>query len=419
MTSTDALDLDTLESLTTNAGPLQAALDASEQFILVTDRKGHIVFANQSLARQHGRSREELIGESVELVMPSEKNREHMGLMREAFRESRPVRVVVQGHHPSGAPMWLSLAITPVCPAGGKASHFIGIATDITQSVEDARIKREMQVRIDSQERERERLTLELRLAQKLEALGRLAAGVAHEINTPIQFISDNVTFMRDSLEDLAKVVNAYKLGVNQGNDTAEEVELGYLMGELPKSMDRAQEGVRRVANIVRAMKEFSHPGSEARSLADVNRALERTLEIARSEYKHVACVEVRLGSLPHVLCNIGELNQVFLNLLVNAAHAIEKAGRDASTGRIRITSEHVGAEVILAFEDNGCGIAAENLDKIFDPFFTTKEVGKGTGQGLAITRSIVVDRHGGSIDVDSVVGSGTRLSVRLPVTAG
>ena len=109
----------------------------------------------------------------------------------------------------------------------------------------------------------------------------------------------------------------------------------------------------------------------------------------------------------------------MFLNLSVNAAHAIEKAGRDASTGRIRITSEHIGAEVILAFEDNGCGIAAENLDKIFDPFFTTKEVGKGTGQGLAITRSIVVDRHGGSINVDSVVGSGTRLSVHLPVTAG
>ena len=147
-------------------------------------------------------------------------------------------------------------------PAGGKASHFIGIATDITQSVEDARIKREMQARIDSQERERERLTLELRLAQKLEALGRLAAGVAHEINTPIQYISDNVAFMRDSLDDLAKVVNAYRFGATQGNETAEEVELGYLMGELPKSMDRAQEGVRRVANIVRAMKEFSHPGS-------------------------------------------------------------------------------------------------------------------------------------------------------------
>lgn len=415
--STDTLDLKTLELPSASASLLRIALDASEQFVLVTDRKGTILFANQALSRQHGRTREELIGESVELVMPSDKNREHMGVLREAFRESRPVRVVVQGHHPSGAPMWLNLAITPVCPPGGRATHFIAFATDITQSVEDARIKREMQERIDSQEREHQRLSVELRLAQKLEALGRLAAGVAHEINTPIQFISDNVSFMRDATQDLSQVIKAYQAGAAQGDEAAVEVELDYLLEELPKSMERAQEGVRRVANIVRAMKEYSHPGSEARSPADVNRALERTIEIARSEYKHVATVELRAGALPHVFCNIGELNQVFLNLLVNAAHAIEKAGHDSTKGRIRISSEQVGAEVILAFEDNGCGIPAENLDKIFDPFFTTKEVGQGTGQGLAIARSIVVDRHGGSIDVDSEPGRGTRISLRLPLT--
>jgi PAS domain S-box-containing protein len=412
-----ALDLDTLELPTADSDLLRAALDASEQFVLVTNRKGTIVFANHALARQHGRTREELIGQSVDIVMPAEKNREHMSVLREAFRESRPVRVVVQGHHPNGLPMWLNLAITPVCPPGGKASHFIAFATDITQSVEDARIKREMQERIDSQEREHQRLSVELRLAQKLEALGRLAAGVAHEINTPIQFISDNVSFMRDATLDLSQVITAYQGGVDQGAAAAQEVELDYLLSELPKSMDRAQEGVRRVADIVRAMKEYSHPGSEARSPADVNRALERTIEIARSEYKHVATVELRAGSLPHVFCNIGELNQVFLNLLVNAAHAIEKQGHDASTGRIRITSEQVGAEVILSFEDNGCGIPPEHLDKIFDPFFTTKEVGQGTGQGLAITRSIIVDRHDGSIDVESEPGKGTRISLRLPVT--
>ncbi|MEO8061653.1 MAG: ATP-binding protein [Pseudomonadota bacterium] len=418
MKSPAALNLNILESPTAHAGLLEAALDASAQFVLVTDRKGNIVFANQALALQHGRSREDLIGESVELVMPSDKNREHMELLRDAFRASRAVRVVVRGHHPGGAPMWLNLAISPVCSSGDRASHFIGIATDITESIEDARIKGEMQARIDSQAQEQERLTVELRLAQKLEALGRLAAGVAHEINTPIQYISDNVTFMRDSLDDFVKVISAYEMSVDQGNEMAEQVELSYLMNELPKSIDRTQEGVRRVANIVRAMKEFSHPGSDAHSLADLNRALERTLEIARSEYKHVATVEMCLGSLPHIPCNIGELNQVFLNMLVNAAHAIEKAGRDSSSGRISITSELIGAEVILTFEDNGCGIPSEHLDKIFEPFFTTKEVGKGTGQGLAITRSIVVDRHRGSIDVDSVVGTGTRITLHLPVTA-
>jgi len=138
---------------------------------------------------------------------------------------------------------------------------------------------------------------------------------------------------------------------------------------------------------------------------------------VARSEYKHIAVVNLDLTPLPLVPCNIGELNQVFLNLLVNAAHAIEASGKDLSSGRIEITTRHAGAELIITFEDNGCGIQPENLDKIFDPFFTTKEVGKGTGQGLAISRSIVVDRHGGALDVRSIVGTGTRFTIRLPVT--
>jgi two-component system NtrC family sensor kinase len=143
---------------------------------------------------------------------------------------------------------------------------------------------------------------------------------------------------------------------------------------------------------------------------------LENTLAMARSEYKHVAVIEKQFGTLPLVPCKIGELNQVFLNLLVNAAHAIERAAKDCSSGCIRITTEHCGADVAVAIEDNGCGIPQEHMDKIFDPFFTTKDVGKGTGQGLAIARSIVVDRHGGTIDVHSEVGVGTRITIRLPI---
>jgi signal transduction histidine kinase len=247
--------------------------------------------------------------------------------------------------------------------------------------------------------------------------VGRLAAGVAHEINTPIQFIADNVSFLRDSVDELTDVIEAYKTGVDHGDAKAESVELDYLLSELPKAMDRAKEGVGRVAGIVRAMKEFSHPGSEAHDSADVNRALENTLQLARSEYKYFAVVEKRFGALPLVYCNIGELNQVFVNLLVNAAHGIEKSGKDSSSGRIVITTQQAGADIVICIEDNGCGIAPDDLDKIFEPFFTTKELGKGTGQGLAIARSIIVDRHGGSIEVDSVVGKSTRIVIRVPVT--
>jgi PAS domain S-box-containing protein len=398
---------------------LLGALDASEHHVLITDRKGRIVFANLSLAERHGRVREELIGESVEHIMrtdnhsPSQRDK-----LREAMRANQPIRVVVQGVHSTGRPLWLSLNITPLLGADGKAGHFVGIATDITQSVEDSRIKKELQDRVESQEQERDRLALELRMAQKLEAVGRLAAGVAHEINTPMQFISDNVTFLSESVDDLANVISAYRTDRERGDEVAAEVEADYLLTELPKAMQRARDGLKRVTHIVRAMKEFSHPNTDARVSADINKAIETTLEVARSEYKYLAVIDLILGPLPLVPCNIGELNQVFLNLLVNAAHAIDAAGKNVSSGRIRITTSHVGAEVHISLEDNGCGIAPQNLDKIFDPFFTTKEVGKGTGQGLAISRSIVVDRHGGAFDVHSIVGTGTRFTIRLPLTS-
>jgi PAS domain S-box-containing protein len=406
------------DSLAVDPRLLLAALDASEHHVLITNRKGRIVFANLSLAERHGRVREELIGESVEQIMRTDNHGpSQLEKMRAAMRENRPIRVVVQGVHSTGRPLWLSLNITPIPGADGRAEHFVGIATDITQSVEDSRIKKELQARVESREQERDRLALELRMAQKLEAVGRLAAGVAHEINTPMQYVSDNVTFLSESVADLANVIDAYRADRARGDEVAAEVEADYLLKELPKAMQRARDGVKRVTDIVRAMREFSHPNSEARSSADINKAIETTLEVARSEYKHHAVVERDLGPLPLVHCNIGELNQVFLNLLVNAGHAIESSGKDVSTGRIGITTRHEGAEVVITFEDNGCGIARDNLDKIFDPFFTTKEVGKGTGQGLAIARSIVVDRHGGALDVASVVGAGTRFTIHLPVT--
>jgi len=420
-----AVSLQSIQSVLPVADPLgvdprllHAALDASEHHVLVTDRKGRIVFANRSLAERHGRVRDELIGESVEQIMRTDNHSpSQLEKMRQAMRENRPIRVVVQGVHSTGRPLWLSLNITPILGADGRAGHFVGIATDITQSVEDSRIKKELQDRVESREQERDRLAIELRMAQKLEAVGRLAAGVAHEINTPMQYVSDNVTFLSQSVEDLANVIGAYRADREHGDEVAAAVEADYLLTELPKAMQRARDGLKRVTDIVRAMKEFSHPNSEARSSADINKAIATTLEVARSEYKHVAAVELDLGPLPLVPCNVGELNQVFLNLLVNAAHAIQAAGKDVTTGRIRIATRHSGAELEIDFEDNGCGIEAANVEKIFDPFFTTKEVGKGTGQGLAISRSIVVERHGGALEVHSVVGTGTRFTIRLPVT--
>ena len=176
-------------------------------------------------------------------------------------------------------------------------------------------------------------------------------------------------------------------------------------------------EGVDRVATIVRAMKEFAHPESKEMASADLNKALQSTITVARNEWKYVAEVDTDFADLPLVACNVGDLNQVFLNLLVNAAHAIADVRKDGPKGRIVIRTEREQDRVHISIADNGSGIPESIRSRIYDPFFTTKEVGRGTGQGLAIARSVVVDRHKGSLTFDSEVGKGTTFHIRLPIS--
>lgn len=410
-----------------------AALDAaSSHFMIVDARQQHrpIVYVNRALAVQHGyRSAEELIGKSVSLLM----GKHAFSSLREEFRreldEGRSVRFEMETSRRDGSTFWVGFSATPLRNAQGEITHHVSLGADITARLEADRKQRELRERLYEEMRERERIAIELRLAQKLEAVGRLAAGVAHEINTPIQYIGDSVDFLRSAFGDLARLFNAYRdaiarLCVHAPASSAPadlraletEIDFEFLSQEVPKAFERTLEGTERVAGIVRAMKEFAHPDANEQSPADLNRALETTLTVARNEYKYAATISIDFAELPPVVCSVGELNQVFLNLIVNAAHAIHDAGRDATTGRITIRTRLDEDHVEIAIGDNGCGIAAENLDKIFDPFFTTKEVGRGTGQGLAICRSIVVDKHAGRIDVHSERGVGTQFIVRLPV---
>lgn len=279
----------------------------------------------------------------------------------------------------------------------------------------------------------REAAEIELRQAQKLESVGRLASGIAHEINTPIQFVGDNTRFLQDSFGGLqtlhgkyqelreAAASNAVSPGLlNEVRRAEEESDCAYLLEEIPKALSQTLDGVTRVATIVRAMKDFAHPEGKEKAAADLNKALQSTLTVARNELKYVADVETELGDLPLVVCNIGDLNQVFLNLLVNAAHAISDVKKDSGEkGTIRVRTAAEGKTVLVAISDNGCGIPEGIRSRIFDPFFTTKEVGRGTGQGLAIGRSVVVERHKGSLTFESEVGKGTTFFVRLPIEGG
>ncbi|MGA3049296.1 MAG: PAS domain S-box protein [Terracidiphilus sp.] len=271
---------------------------------------------------------------------------------------------------------------------------------------------------------------MELRQAQKLESVGRLASGIAHEINTPIQFVGDNIRFLEDSFAGLKTLLGkfgelreAVSLGAVKPDLLREvqrveaESDVVYLLEEIPRAIAQTTEGVDRVATIVRAMKEFAHPESREMALADLNQAIHSTVTVARNEWKYVAEVETDFGDLPLVVCNVGDLNQVFLNLLVNAAHAIADAVKDGEKGRITIRSAAEDDRVHVSITDTGKGIPEDIRTKIFDPFFTTKEVGRGTGQGLAIARSVIVDRHKGSLTFESEVGKGTTFHIRLPIT--
>lgn len=279
---------------------------------------------------------------------------------------------------------------------------------------------------------QRERVEMELRLAQKLEAVGRLASGIAHEINTPIQYIGDSVHFLKTAFEDLQALLDRYREGcealARQPDQAAmlaaireaEEVaDLDYLRENVPPALERTLTGIDHVAGIVRAMKEFAHPDQRNKTLADLNQALLNTLVVARNEYKYVADVETDLGELPPVSCYPSDLNQVFLNLIVNAAHAIaEVVGSAPQRGRITVTTRRLdGDRVEIAVADTGGGIPDTIRDRVYDPFFTTKPIGQGTGQGLAIARSIVVDKHQGALQFDSAPGQGTTFYIRLPVS--
>jgi len=276
---------------------------------------------------------------------------------------------------------------------------------------------------------EQQRLENELQEAQRLEAIGRLAGGIAHEINTPIQFIGDNVRFLQESFTTTVKLLDAYRrclfgegeMSRAERVAVAEEAERGadvsFLTEEVPQAASETIDGVQRVASIVKAMKAVGRPSQPLQNPADLNAAIESTVVVSRSEYKHVADIAFDLGTLPPVVCHVGELDQVFLNLIVNAAHAItDKVAGTSERGRIGIRTWAEGDHVFVEISDDGAGIPEDIRHRIFEPFFTTKEVGKGTGQGLSLSRSLIVDRHGGTITVDSTPGAGTTFTIRLPV---
>jgi PAS domain S-box-containing protein len=330
-----------------------------------------------------------LTWESITAIVPAPE----VALLRATFARTVATRAPFAFDHrfvlPCGEKRVVHLRGRAVTDASGAVVRLVGTAQDITEPKQ-----------------------LEERIAQsqRLEAVGQLAAGIAHEINTPVQYVGDNLRFIQDALVELLPAIDA---GVES---------LAYYRDELPLSVSQALDGTARIAEIVRAVKAVAHPGDESKTVIDLNTIVETAIAVSRSEWRYVAEVQTDLDrTLPPLVCLAGEMHQVILNLLVNAAQAIAEAQRGAPglgsqrTGCIRVRTRLVGDAIEIAIGDNGMGISEAIQARVFDPFFTTKPVGKGTGQGLALAHRVVTS-HAGQITFTSVPGHGTEFTIRLPL---
>ncbi len=400
----------------------------SQEMVMLFGHEGLLAYASPSVERWLGYDPDELIGTAIGLRSHPD---HQLALASHPEDESKLARALDDVSSAAGAP---GQSVSLTHRIRHKDGSWHSLESTIVSLREDPAIEAVLIVSRDVSERialeqERERLELERRVSLRLEAVGQLAAGIAHEINTPLQYVGDSVRFLKDAVEDLLALTSTYHELVHshetidheqrkrQAVAAEEDADIEYLAERIPAAFARTLDGLARVTSIVLAMKRFSHPASKDTAPADLNDALTTTLAVCRNEYKYVAEIELNLGDLPEVPCNIGELNQVFLNLIINAAQAIaEKVTGTDQRGTITITSRSEGNDAVIEIADDGPGIPTELQDRIYEPFFTTKEVGKGSGQGLALARATIVEQHSGSLECTSAPGNGTTFSVRLPL---
>jgi PAS domain S-box-containing protein len=387
-------------------------LDSLPTILIGLAQDLHITRWNLMAGKVFARPAEGVCGKPLDTVkIPWDGDRVRLGLER-CRADGMSVRLddlsFVRANGKEGV---LGLAINPRLRDGDVFLGFTIMGADIT---------------------ERKMLEKQLAQAQKLRSIGQLASGIAHEINTPTQYVGDNIRFLKDAFEDLIGVLQgdeellaAARGGVVSAElirrlqDGRERADLEYLVSEVPVAIQHTLEGVERISKIVRAMKDFAHPGREEKAPADLNQIIDSTVTVARNEWKYVADMQTDFDrSLPLVLCHPAEIGQVILNLVINAAHAIEdvvQQGR-AAKGGITIATRRRDGWAEIRISDTGGGIPENIRHRIFDPFFTTKEIGRGTGQGLAICYPVIVGKHGGRITFDSEVGRGTTFTIGLPL---
>jgi PAS domain S-box-containing protein len=405
---------------------MKANIQSEEKYRLLVNNAGDSIFIVQddtlkfSNPKTHeitGYSAAELVKISLaDLIHPEDRERVFQDYQTRLSGEKHPDALSFRIINKNGKEIWTQLNITPIIWDGLPAT--LNFLRDISQ--------------LKQAEEEKKRIEAQLLHSEKMASIGQLAAGVAHEINNPTGFVSSNLKTLAEYIQDLSSLTREYgklveKLKQNPDLDSCqpdaseqikhiaaleEEVDLDFVLKDILELIEESIEGTERIKKIVLDLKDFAHPGDDKPKLADINQNMDSTINVVWNELKYKADVIKDYGDLPQVQCYPQLLNQVFLNLLVNAAQSIEKRGE------IKIKTRANNGYVEIIISDTGSGIPKENLPRIFDPFFTTKKIGKGTGLGLNVAYNII-KKHQGEIDVKSDVGKGTLFIIRIPSAEG
>jgi PAS domain S-box-containing protein len=400
---------DEVETLERRLRRLAAAVEYTEEAILIMDADLRVVYMNPGFARTFAGTVRNSIGCDASVALGIGTDSQVYRSIKDALARSMVWQGRLVTTRRDGSSRQIDMSVSPVRNEINLVTNFVAFLRDMTDKLAVER---------------------QLHQSQRLESIGQLAAGIAHEINTPAQFVADNIRFLSNSFGPLLKVLGSYRelLGPDGDANSWKErreridelssaVDFDFVCEEVPRALAEAEEGVSRIASIVRAMKEFSHPGSGSYEPADVNAAIRSTVTVCRNRWKYVAELDLDLAEdLPLVPCYITDLNQVFLNLIVNAADALAESRPEDDKGRIVVATRLAGDQVEISIRDNGPGIPESLAPRIFEPFFTTKSVGKGTGQGLAISRDTVVNKHRGTLTFESLPGVATTFRIRIPL---
>jgi PAS domain S-box-containing protein len=406
------------EQVRTREEAFRALADNVPDAVARIDRNLRFSYGNRAFAADIGHEPSFFLGKTgAELNLPLHARWDEE--LRRVFETGNPRTFEFNWHGPEGL-CFRESRLVPERSSKGDVEFVLVVTRDVTEQ--------------KKLERERQLMDLQLRQAQKMEAVGQLAAGIAHEINTPTQYVGDNTQFLKEAFTNLTgalkgytELITAAKKNaitpelITQAEELLASSDLDYHIEQIPAAITETLEGVARVSKIVRAMKEFSHPGGKEKIAADINKAIDSTATVARNEWKYVADMVLDLDpTLPPVPCFISEFNQALLNLVVNASHAIADAIRErpGKKGTITIRTRLDGDHVEIRVSDTGTGIPEQHRQKIFEPFFTTKDVGKGTGQGLTVVYGSIVKKHGGKVTFETEMGKGTTFILRLPLGA-